>query len=298
MKNFLKLIFYKKTDVIFPTQKSTSNSIKIKYLVFVASLILVVLLGIIDYLIGYEISFSIFYLIPISLSVFYSGFRLSIIVSILSAIIWFLADKESGHIYNNLLIPFWNAIMRFGYFFLHSLFLERFINLYIKVLNDSMTDSLTGCKNSRFFYKLFEMELNKAKRTLRPYTVVYIDLDNFKLMNDTYGHLEGDSLLKLISEKVKLHIRPSDVFARLGGDEFALLFPESDHNQSNKLITRLRTLVIEEIVKRNWPVTLSIGAITFKTNKYSINEMMKLADDLMYKVKNNGKNNIEHILEE
>lgn len=271
---------------------------KNKLLAFGISFIMVMILGLIDYLSGYEISFSIFYLIPVSFSVYYSGFKYGLIISLLSAINWYFADIKSGHHYQHLFIPIWNAIMRLGYFTLHSYFLYKYLGLYNKSKIDSLTDPLTGAKNRRLFYKLFEQEVSKSKRTNRPFTLMYFDLDNFKVVNDTFGHLSGDSLLVMVSHLINTNIRPSDIFARLGGDEFALLFPETDYDQSNIIIKRIKDLVEIEMMKNNWPVTLSVGAITFRKFNYAVHEMLKQVDDLMYTVKRKGKNNIEHYLNE
>ena len=186
--------------------------------------------------------------------------------------------------------------MRFGYFMIHTYFFSQFIKLYEKTKINSLTDSLTGIANTRYFMEFFEREIKKAKRTNLPFTLLYIDLDNFKYINDTYGHQVGDSLLKMIAKTVNGSIRPSDIFARLGGDEFAILLPESDYSESNNLIKRIKKTIETELKKNNWPITVSIGAITYKNFENTISEMIKQADDFMYKVKKDGKNNIEHSL--
>jgi len=267
-----------------------------KIFVLIIGLISVVILGITDYISGFEMSFSIFYLIPISFTIFFGDSKLGVIISLLSAISWYLADISSGHIYQSLFTPIWNSVVRFGYFMIHTYFFAQFIKLYEKTKLSSLTDSLTGIVNTRYFIELFERELRKVKRTNNAFTLCYVDLDNFKFINDTYGHQVGDSLLKLIARTVNQNIRPSDIFARLGGDEFALLLPESEYTESDKLIHRIKKTIETELKENNWPVTLSIGAITFKKIGSSISEMIKQADELMYKVKRNGKNSIEHFL--
>ncbi|MEO0233876.1 MAG: GGDEF domain-containing protein [candidate division WOR-3 bacterium] len=293
MKNFFNNILtgWKISDEMVTDNK---NSKKLKYMVLFFSLLLVILLGIIDHKTGFEVSFSIFYLIPISISVLFGGFYSGIIISLFSAVIWALADIYSGHQYENFLIPLWNAIMRLGYFSLHSFFMSRFLEMYKKVKKESLTDSLTAVTNSRFFYILFEQELMKAKRSKKPFTLAYIDLDNFKSVNDTYGHLEGDSLLIKIAQTIKKNIRETDILARIGGDEFILLLPETDYKLSDNILKRLKDVVLIEVKKNDYPVTLSIGAITFNKFDYEINDMIKQADDLMYKIKREGKNNVEH----
>jgi len=284
--------FFNSNEIIIDLKIKKPN----KYIVLLISILTVAILGITDYISGFEMSFSIFYLLPISFTILLSDFKLGIIISLLSAFSWYLADISSGHIYNSLFTPIWNSVMRFGYFMIHTYFFSQFIKLYEKTKINSLTDSLTGIANTRYFMEFFEREIKKAKRTNLPFTLLYIDLDNFKFINDTYGHQVGDSLLKMIAKTVNGSIRPSDIFARLGGDEFAILLPESDYSESNNLIKRIKKTIETELKKNNWPITVSIGAITYKNFENTISEMIKQADDFMYKVKKDGKNNIEHSL--
>ena len=284
--------FFNKNDIVIDFRIKKPK----KIIILLISIASVVILGITDYLSGFEMSFSIFYLIPISLTILLGDFKLGILISLLSAISWYLADISSGHTYQSIFTPIWNSIVRFGYFLIHTYFFSQFIKLYEKTKMSSLTDSLTGVANTRYFTELFERELKKAKRTKLPFTLLYIDLDNFKFINDTYGHQMGDSLLKIISKTISESIRPSDIFARLGGDEFALLLPESDYKESKSLIKRIKRTIETQLQKNNWPITLSIGAITFKKFDSTISEMIKQTDDFMYKVKKDGKNNIEHSL--
>ena len=284
--------FFNSNEIIIDLKIKKPN----KYIVLLISILTVAILGITDYISGFEMSFSIFYLLPISFTILLSDFKLGIIISLLSAFSWYLADISSGHIYNSLFTPIWNSVMRFGYFMIHTYFFSQFIKLYEKTKINSLTDSLTGIANTRYFMEFFEREIKKAKRTNLTFTLLYIDLDNFKFINDTYGHQVGDSLLKMIAKTVNGSIRPSDIFARLGGDEFAILLPESDYSESNNLIKRIKKTIETELKKNNWPITVSIGAITYKNFENTISEMIKQADDFMYKVKKDGKNNIEHSL--
>ena len=236
-----------------------------RYLILVTSVLIVIIVGLADYLISYEISFSIFYLIPISITVLLAGFKFSIIISLLSALTWCLADIHGGHVYENQLILFWNSLVRLIFFLLHSFFLNQFNLLYNKTKYYSLTDPLTGAVNSRFFHELFERELKRAERSKKSFTLVYLDLDNFKCVNDTFGHAAGDSLLQKISLLIKSDIRGSDIFARMGGDEFAILFPESDYEFSSGMIHRIQEKINSEMHENKWPVTVSIGAVTFNT---------------------------------
>ena len=267
-----------------------------KYAVLLSSLLVVAILGVVDLLIGHEISFSFFYLIPISITVLLSGFRASILISVASALSWYFADDLGGHMYSHSLIPCWNAVMRFGYFILHSFLLDRMVLLYEKTKIDSLTDPLTGAVHSRFFRELFSHELNRAKRTGEPFSLVYFDLDNFKRINDMHGHGAGDVLLQTVAEIARGIIRSSDVFARMGGDEFALLFPDTGYDASSMMISRIVGAIHAEMEENGWPVTVSAGAVTCTVFEYDVDQLIQRADGLMYKVKQKGKNGVDHII--
>ena len=124
-------------------------------------------------------------------------------------------------------------------------------------------------------------------------TNAYLDLDNFKWVNDNHGHSVGDTLLINIARNAKSNLRISDFFARLGGDEFAVLLPDTDEKSARIALHKLQGKLLEEMNKHNWPVTFSIGTVTCHDIPKSVDELIKQADNLMYSVKNHGKNSIE-----
>lgn len=212
---------------------------KIKYLsrqpksfLMVLGISLCIVLGGIDYLTGYEVSFSIFYLLPVFLVAWFVGRRAAIFISILSALIWMLADLTSGHTYSHYAIPFWNSIMRLGFFLMAAYFLAAIRKLLAHVTELSRRDPLTGVANGRYFSELVSVEINRSFRFNRPLTLAYMDIDNFKQINDSLGHSTGDDLLHLVAETIKKNVRSIDIIARLGGDEFAILLPETGYEQS------------------------------------------------------------------
>ena len=137
-------------------------------------------------------------------------------------------------------------------------------------------------------------EIGRAQRTQRPITFCYIDLDNFKSVNDTHGHETGDELLRHVVGALSAHVRPTDLLARVGGDEFAILLPETDYDQAHAVLKRLVAELRAEMNSNNWPVTGSIGAITYTSVPGSVDAMVRRADDLMYDAKKHGKNRLIH----
>lgn len=250
-------------------------------------------LGFIDYSLGPELSFSVFYLGPIMLAGWYAGSRAGLTIAFLSGLIWGIADLAVNPTYSSLYIPLWNTLVRLG-FFLTILYL--FLKIKDKLLLEASladTDPLTGLANRRSFLEQLEREQIRINRYPEPLTLVYIDLDNFKYVNDSLGHDIGDNLLTIVANTIKENTRASDTIARLGGDEFALLFPFLEHDAAQKFLKDLQDNLLNTMNSNNWPVTFSIGAITFQENMPSVRESIKLVDDLMYKVKKSGKNNIK-----
>jgi diguanylate cyclase (GGDEF)-like protein len=153
----------------------------------------------------------------------------------------------------------------------------------------SRVDFLTGIPNRRMFYQTLSMEGKRSRRYLRPLTVVYIDVDNFKQINDLRGHAVGDDLLKLVGTVLESTVRSTDTAARLGGDEFAVLLPESDEQAAAVIVAKLQDNLQTAIRPRGWPVTFSFGVVTFPIALDSTEEMIKRADEFMYEAKRSGK---------
>ena len=253
---------------------------------------LVVILGIIDYATGYDLSFSLFYLAPISLVSWFGDRRLGVLISLFSAMTWFTADFANGRLYANPVIYLWNTLIRLGFFVIVTLLITKLRRTLKEEQELARTDFLTQTVNTRHFYDLGQLEIYRARRYQHPFTLVYIDLDNFKTINDIYGHSTGDRVLQTVAKIMQKHIRTTDLVARLGGDEFAILLSETGAEWAHQFIDRIHMLLSEEMVANNWLVTFSIGVVTFKNPPPSMDELIKIADDQMYTVKSNHKNGV------
>jgi diguanylate cyclase (GGDEF)-like protein len=155
-----------------------------------------------------------------------------------------------------------------------------------------MTDPLTGALNSRAFYEAAQTEIERARRYKHSLTIAYLDVDNFKIINDTSGHKEGDNLLRTMVEVMKSRVRRMDIVARLGGDEFAILMPETDQTSAMSVVQQTLKSLADETRKHNWPVTFSTGVLTIPEAFSTVNKMIEVADALMYEAKHGGKNRI------
>jgi len=263
-------------------------------LLVASATILLVIIGVIDYITGEEIGLSIFYVIPVMLLAWYAGRAAGVITSFMAAITWYVADVTTGHVYTNAAIPVWNAAVRLGFFLLISLFISLLKDTLEHEHDLAMTDSLTGVFNTRHFYELASKEIERAKRYGNSFSIAYIDLDNFKEVNDVYGHGAGDELLCFVASTMRDNIRMNDIIARMGGDEFILLLLESKDGEAEGVVEKLRTLILEGMPEYHFPVTLSVGLITYTMPPDSVEDMVREVDTLMYSVKNTTKDAIRH----
>ena len=261
-------------------------------LVVCVSTVMLIVISIIDYLTGYEMAFSIFYGVPIAITSWYVNKLTGVVFSIISAIIWATVDYTSGHEYIHAWTLYWNASVRFGFFSVISVLLaELKAHLeYEKKL--ARTDSLTGIMNSHALNEATNTLLEIAIRHRQPYALGYIDLDNFKQVNDSWGHNEGDKVLKTVGAVLLKNIRTSDFAGRLGGDEFAIVLPLTEAEGAKQVFNKIQEQLLEAVKQGGWPIGFSIGVAIFTKNQYSANDSFKKADELMYQVKSGGKNNL------
>ena len=161
---------------------------------------------------------------------------------------------------------------------------------YMSVIYDlAISDEKTGLHNSKFFESVFDMEFEKAKRGRSKLCLFIIDLDFFKKINDTYGHIKGDEILRIMGSVLKKHIRKSDVAARFGGEEFIILLPETSLEKAKRLAQRLKNLVANNKVLKRYRVTFSGGLAQYK--KDDTKKLLKnRADKALYQAQNSGRN--------
>jgi diguanylate cyclase (GGDEF)-like protein len=260
-----------------------------RYVLLPASFLLMAIIGGMDFLTGYEMAFSVFYLLPISLLAWAGGRWLGLGGALLGAAIWGVVDHESGHVYSHPLYFYWNTGMRALLFVGMSLVISTLKKSLEQERALARIDHLTGAFNTRSFIQILQAEVDRSHRYERPFTVAYMDLDKFKSVNDTLGHSAGDALLRAVVDLTRRHMRSTDSIARLGGDEFALLFPETDQAAARSAISKMQSTFVGEMEKRGWPVTVSIGCLTLGKTELTVEEIIRKADNLMYAAKMGGR---------
>lgn len=159
---------------------------------------------------------------------------------------------------------------------------------YLKVVSQAGTDELTGLLNRRAFARIVRQEIERQVRYGGEFSILLLDLDGFKRLNDTRGHLVGDQALKRFADAVLEGTRRSDSVARFGGDEFVVMLPNTSAEACVRIGRQLREAIVETMVAAGYEITASIGGVTFGESPGSVDKALKLADEAMYRAKERG----------
>jgi diguanylate cyclase (GGDEF)-like protein len=264
-----------------------------KPLLLLACLCLVAGIGFIDYL-AKDFSLLILDLAPIFLAAWFIGPWAGILIALASASSWLITDMMETPLHSHQLVHYWNAVAQFAFFAAMACFLAALRNSLLRERELARRDPLTGAFNGRAFIELAWHEINMARRYKRPMTFAYMDIDNFKDVNDRFGHATGDELLRVVTKTLRGNLRSVDAVSRLGGDEFAILLPETSHDGASATISRLRNLLADMMRDNGWPTTFSIGVASYTTPPEDVDRMIKKSDALMYEAKSAGKNTVKY----
>lgn len=245
--------------------------------------------AIVDYLVGYEISVSLFYLVPVAVAAWYCGPRDGIAIAGLACVGWYVADFFAGLTYAHPAIPVWNTAVRFGFFAVVAGLVSVYHDALRRQRQLLRTDPLTGLANRRAFGDALAHDLALARRRGSALSLAYLDLDDFKAVNDTAGHAEGDRVLRTVGEVLGRSLREADTAARLGGDEFAFLLPDTGPEGAAQVAGKLASELRQAFIAGQWPVDCSIGVVTFPHARVSLADAMEAADRAMYEAKRSGK---------
>ena len=165
-------------------------------------------------------------------------------------------------------------------------------NLFEKVKEQAVTDGLTGLYNRRYFEEYLKKEVIRSLRVNQPFSVIGLDLDYLKKINDTYGHTSGDLAIKTIAEVLKSNARSIDTAARMGGEEFNIILPGVGSEGAMIAAERIRKTIEETPIETIGHITASIGVATFLEHSDNIEDILELTDQAMYLSKRNGRNQV------
>lgn len=159
----------------------------------------------------------------------------------------------------------------------------------------SLEDDLTGASNRRHFMEMAEIELRRYRRYRIPFSIAFLDIDDFKQINDRYGHLAGDLVLCEMTKECLQNIRETDIFARYAGDEFVILMPNTTRQQAVECLERIRSCLLDKtVLYHQQPIhfTLSMGVISTNGKDTSLESLLNLVDSALYSAKKKGKNRL------
>jgi diguanylate cyclase (GGDEF)-like protein len=255
--------------------------------------LLVALVALLDAATDSRLSLGLFYLIPVAACAWWGGFPYGVLASLAGTAAWITTDCLDDPTAPPA-VRVWNGVVRFGFMALAASLVSRLRVGIFRERRLARTDALTGAANGRNFYEAAAAEAGRSARAARPLTLAYLDLDDFKRLNDRLGHAAGDAALIHLVRTVRAHLRGSDLLARLGGGEFALLLPETGEEGAAPLLARLQEALVHEMARRGWPVTVSIGAVTFLRPEGDVDRMVHRIDARMFAAKRKGKGRVEH----
>lgn len=234
--------------------------------------------GAIDYATGHRFMFSPLYLFPVLLASVAYGRAAGLAVVAMAATVWAVSQLPPGAAKFPWAPLAWNVLM-------HSAVLGS-VGWLLTALEEEMVasrqDYLTRLFNRRYFMQSLESERSRSLRSGRPFSVLSVDLDRFKALNDTLGHAAGDEALRVVARILTAGARAVDVSARMGGDEFCVLLTEADAGIAAEIARRLQAAATAEFSRCGWSLGLSIGVVTSRGVAETIEQLLDRADEAMY----------------
>lgn len=275
--------------IIIPNEKTT-------FWLSILFFLMIPGIGLVDYLTGPSISFSLIYLIPVSAIAWLNTRPATVLASIITAVTWEIVDFQSSRYPLSIVAYTWNFSSRIIVFMIIAILISALRQALLQAHELSRRDPLTNALNYRGFNELAEREVYRSTRSSEAMTLIYLDVDNFKTINDTLGHNAGDILLATIVDTLLKNTRKSDLVARLGGDEFVILLPDTGQVAARSTVAKIHKSLSDLSTEHNWPITFSIGVLTCVETPMSLDAMVGMADQLMYTVKASSKNGIAFLL--
>lgn len=268
-----------------------------RWSVVVSALILTAVLSYIDWVTGRDVSFLIFYLAPIAFASWFAGSRWGVAIALLCGVVWYTEDVLNREVALSNYLVAWNLATKGIFLVVISRLFSRLKSAMDSEARMARTDHLTGTANRRVLFDVLDFEVKALRRTGSALSLAFIDLDNFKQVNDACGHDAGDEVLRAVVRGIRAGVRDMDLVARVGGDEFVVMLPEADSAAAREVADRMRDCVMAELAKGKWPCNLSIGLVTCSDPSCNPDELLMRADKMMYLAKKAGKGRTIHELE-
>lgn len=249
--------------------------------------------GFVDFFTGTEIRVFPLYFLALCFASWRFGKPGAVASTVAATGIWVVSNLNAGLQYSNSYIWVINALsqaLAFGTVAAMFFWARRLLDHEKSISN---TDGLTGLANARAFRSAVTLALATCRRQARPISLAFIDLDNFKLVNDRLGHARGDALLQDVARVLQESLRTTDHVARMGGDEFVVCLPETPAPEAGLLMERVKAALNTIFPGYEVGVSASIGVCCWSKPPDDVEQLISAADGIMYGVKSAGKNRVE-----
>lgn len=260
---------------------------------YLAVLLGLAAVGALDYVTGSDVHVVSLYFVPLALAGRRLGRSGAAVSALLATVIWLAMLYANDVRYPHAYIWLVNFLTQGAGFLTLAMLVALLSETLRKEQANSRTEPLTGLRNRLAFFEQAGIAMSLCKRNARPVALAYIDLDNFKNVNDLFGHAQGDIVLQSCGAVITESVRATDIAARIGGDEFVIFLPETVADDAVALCTRLLNALEGSAEFHAASVTASVGIVIEDPASADIDQLLKHADSRMYQAKRDGKSRIE-----
>ncbi len=231
---------------------------------------------------------DLLYVLPVAVLALVGGRRLGMAAALVAALLRSVLESAGGHAYAHPALTVLAFLLGAVVYVLTAWFAAEITSAARRARASTLMDPLTGLGNRRFFEDIAERELNRSRRYGRPVALAYINIDDFRSVNEERGHAAGDALLRRVAQELPSGIRRSDIVARVGGDEFAILLPETPPQGAEVAMGKLRERLRGLVREWGYDVGFSIGVATSVDGATPLKALISAADATMYAAKRTG----------